>query len=319
MGVVDTFSKRKRRAEQSGPDVYQYDNLPVAFRNQVLHILADTLNKFHDYNEDWGPTQPCPQNNIWYDIHNQLARERGVMQLCETSRTPDFKLRDYFLDTETDFALDVIELSFRAIDTAVRRMDDYTRREAGMRQSPDEAIDELNARFREHKIGYEFCGGMIHKVDSQYIHSQVVVPALQLLQDEHFEGAEEEFQSAHQHYRDEKHKEAVVDALKAFESTMKTIADRLEWDYSPRAAAKDLIDVMFSKGLFPPYLQAQVGSLRSLMVSGVPTVRNKTSAHGQGETPGDVTGEIAAYAMHLAAANIVLLVRSYRRLAKTPR
>ena len=37
-------------------------------------------------------------------------------------------------------------------------------------------------------------------------------------------------------------------------------------------------------------------------------MRNKTGAHGQGAVPVVVPGHIAAYALHLTAANILLIV-----------
>ena len=67
--------------------------------------------------------------------------------------------------------------------------------------------------------------------------------ALLLLHDEEFRGAEEEFLNAHKHYRDGRQKEAIADALKAFESTLKTICDRRSWSYDPKATAKPLLDV----------------------------------------------------------------------------
>ena len=43
MGIVDIFSKRQRRLRGELPDVYQYTDLPNAFRTQVVHILLDVL------------------------------------------------------------------------------------------------------------------------------------------------------------------------------------------------------------------------------------------------------------------------------------
>ena len=44
--------------------------------------------------------------------------------------------------------------------------------------------------------------------------------------------------------------------------------------------------------------------------TGVPTVRNKTSGHGQGATPADVPEHLARYVLHMTASNIVFLVES---------
>lgn len=93
---------------------------------------------------------------------------------------------------------------------------------------------------------------------------------------------------------------------------MKTICKKSGWSYSERATAKDLINVMFKNELIPKYLETYFASLRSLLESGVPTVRNKTSGHGQGEFPVDVPEYLASYVLHLTASNIVLLVEAYQ-------
>jgi hypothetical protein len=93
---------------------------------------------------------------------------------------------------------------------------------------------------------------------------------------------------------------------------MKTICKKSDWSYSERATAKDLINVMFENELIPKYLTNYFTNLRSLLQFGVPTVRDKTSAHGQGEFPVDVPEYLASYVLHLTASNIVLLVEAYQ-------
>jgi hypothetical protein len=93
---------------------------------------------------------------------------------------------------------------------------------------------------------------------------------------------------------------------------MKTICEERSWAYTPTAQAKDLIKVIFDHGLVAPSLSSHFTALRSVMESGLPTVRNKTSGHGQGSAPLEVPEYLAAYALHLAAANILLLVNAHK-------
>jgi hypothetical protein len=104
-----------------------------------------------------------------------------------------------------------------------------------------------------------------------------------------------------------------VEALKAFESTMKAICDARRWKYE-RNTAKDLIAVVLKEGLIPEYLQTEIAGLRNLLEASVPTVRNKTSGHGQGSTPKPMPPHLAAYALHSAASNIVLLIQAHEAL-----
>ena len=91
---------------------------------------------------------------------------------------------------------------------------------------------------------------------------------------------------------------------------MKAICDKQKWSYGPGDTAQKLIDICLSNGLVPGYLQSQFTSLRNLLESGVPTVRNKLGGHGQGTSSIQVPESIAMYALHLAASNIVFLAKA---------
>src|SRR5690606_39202838 len=134
-------------------------------------------------------------------------------------------------------------------------------------------------------------------------------PALHLLNSKRFAGAQEEFLKAHEHYRKQNTKEALNEALKAFESTLKVIAKKRGWTLKERPTSKDLIDAAFAHGLIPSFWQSHFSGLRSVLEGGVPTGRNRLSGHGQGEALQPVPDELAAYILHLTASTIVFLVR----------
>lgn len=284
---------------QSGQnDVYQYDNLPTEFRVQVAHIWKDAIGTSYE------------SLKLWQVIHNMICREKGVFTLAERHNGTDFdRCQHHLLTADTDDTLDIIELAFRVCDRIARKEHGL-----GIILGPDGALAELNDRFREHGIGYQYEQGELIRVDSQYIHAEAVVPALRLLQDVKFSGPSDEFLSAHEHYRKGEHKEAIVDALKAFESTMKAICDARGWKYDATATAKTLINMLFDNGLIPKYMENHFAGLRTTLEAGLPTVRNKTSGHGQGAQPVVVPGYLAAYALHLAASNIGLLVEAHKAL-----
>ena len=130
-----------------------------------------------------------------------------------------------------------------------------------------------------------------------------------------FEGAEAEFQRAQEHHRHGRYEEAITDALKAFESTMKYICDQRGWEYSPdRDTATRLIDILLQEGLIPQWAQSEFTSLRSLLESGLPTARNRVAGHGRGAAPRQVPGYLAAFALHMAGANILFLVEAFNEL-----
>jgi hypothetical protein len=251
-----------------------------------------------------------PSNEVWTFIHDAMSRELGLVRLGKGGDA--YQECCHFVQTYEPLpTLDIIEISARVIDRVVRKWTEYQKQIATVTQSADSALDELNTRFREHGLGYQYEGGDLVQIDSQYIHAEVVVPAIHLLNDLGFRGPSDEFLKAHAHYRQANYKESIAEALKAFESTMKAVADKKGWDYPPTATAKVLIDVMLERELIPTFLTSHLTSLRSLLESGLPTVRNKLGGHGQGAEEIEVPGYIAAYALHIAASNIVLLVKAY--------
>ena len=138
-----------------------------------------------------------------------LRREYGVNKLplgTYQYRTFYDELRIFFDETtEVDKALDVVELVCQSIDKITY---------PSHLLSP---IDELNQRFKERGVGYGFESGQIIRIDEELIHEEVVKPALRILNQPQFAGAQEEFLKAHEQYRKGDTKDSLSNCLKAFE------------------------------------------------------------------------------------------------------
>lgn len=312
MAIFDLFSKRQKALRGDISDVYSYEDLPNALRVQIIHIWSDSLGSEHDY-YDYGDNVKL----AYKFIVDTLCREYGIFKLPTAEKRQDRiyvkELADYLLQVDdVERQLDIVELSFRYIDRLARRYD-YLRKQDASR-IVDDAINELNDRFKEHGIGYQFVEGEIVRVDSELIHSEAVKPALRLLNERNYQGAQQEFLSAYEHYRHGKHKEALNDCLKSFESTMKAICDQQKWEYPANATSKALIQVCFDNGLVPPFWQQQLSSLRSMLESSIPTGRNKLSGHGQGTTPIIVPDYLVAYMLHMTASTLVFLTTAEKDL-----
>jgi len=312
MGVYETFSKRLKKREQAGkPDVYQYNDIPKKLRVQIVHIWNDSIGQAVLRTSGRRTTGPY---TVWELIHNQLAKEMGVLYLGDRPHAdPKERCELFLFNANTDEALDLIELSFRAI-LALPQIVDESALRAFTSQNPGEAINELNHRFRENGVGYQFEAGEIVRVDSQYIHAQAVKPAIALLNSSDFEGASDEFLKAHEHYRNGRNGEAMSDAHKAFESTMKAICDKNGWTYRENDTAKTLIKIVLDSEIVPKYMETHLAGLRNTLEAGLPTVRNKNSGHGQGLLTRKIPDHLAGYALHLAATNIVFLVEAHNAL-----
>lgn len=298
--MIDIYSKRQKRLRGEIPDVYRYDDLPRPLRVQIVHIWRKAF-KAGDINL---------REHQFQRIREVLCEEYGVFDLSEKQGHPSQKLEAFFLSQEDlEKCLDVIELVFARIDKPRVGIPQFK-----VAQARDVAIGELNGRFREHGVGYQYVSGQIVRVDSELIHSEVVRPALEFLQQAYLSGANQEFLSAHEHYRRARYMECLNDCLKSFESTMKAICVKRNWAYSANATAKPLIAVCRDNRLFPVFMDNHLNGLVMCLESGVPTARNKTSGHGQGTTPTQVEPEFAAYVLHLTAANILFLATAEKRL-----
>ncbi|BAY30314.1 hypothetical protein NIES2107_21580 [Nostoc carneum NIES-2107] len=310
MAVFDLFSKRQKRLRGEFPDVYQYDDIPNQLRVQIVHIMNDALG-----------VHKLPKTiEIYQAIHKVLCQEYGKFYLIEKpffdnleNLNPVVDVINFLLKSQdTNEVIDVIELSFNLLDTVYRNTN--TKNYTLSKITPDEAISTLNIRFKEHGVGYQYESGQIIRVDSQIIHAEAVKPVLHLLSDTKFQGANEEFLKAHEHYRHGRYKECLVECLKALESTMKTICDSQGWTYQAGDPAKKLINVCFQNNLIPIYLQDQFSSLRQNLETGVPTMRNKNGGHGQGSQPLNVPKHFAGYQLHMTASTILFLIESEKAL-----
>ena len=294
------YSKRIKDAA-GDPEVYVYDVFPQTFRNQFFYVIEELF----DYLESHG------LSDVWSYIHDSFAREIGVKSLGSLHYTKKTQIEQFVAKSgETDF-LDFLDYVFSRLSQTRDVSIGYV--------SPDEvnkqitsAFVEMNFRFKQHNLGYAFVKDVLIRKDNEHLHQNTIKPALRLLYENGFEGAEQEFLDAFEHRRKGENKDAILDALKAFESTMKAICDGMGYAYDPaRSTAKDLIGILEGNGFYPAYMNNHMTSLRTSLESGLPTMRNKNAGHGQGATVVNVSDEFAEYALNLAATNIVLLTKIY--------
>ena len=208
MPVVDLYHKRLKRLEAPN-DVFSYDEVPERLRIQIIQIMLETLGDKYAYSDEYGSGPNVVQ--LYFEVVTTLRKEIGVFKLPSSlsSRPNDFliELLGFLHETkDTGLVLSAIELICRAIEVRAS-MVDYRRRENAPMHAKD-AIDEINERFREHAIGYQYDGEII-RIDNELVHAEAVKPALALLRNRSFRGAEEEFLNAFAHHRKGHYKEAL--------------------------------------------------------------------------------------------------------------
>src|ERR1700735_4816511 len=141
MVIVNLYSKRQKVLRKEAPDVYEYDQIPKALRVQIVHILRDLFG----YREPHDITG-CLKS--FAAIKDTLCREYGVFSLNRRiGDSVDDEVINFVLTAaDHERVLDVVEYSFGVYRWLIRN-------DAQRRRGPkalDNAIVELNARFREH-------------------------------------------------------------------------------------------------------------------------------------------------------------------------
>ena len=294
MDLPNTFSRRKRTAKASA-DPLTYDEVPSKLRRQVLHILDEaTLVQNKD-----------SQSSIYDHLCQFMRKELGVGKLSERANSAE-EFTVWFLSWENiDEVIDGVELICRMITVFV---DQCSYQERIVRLNS--LLCEINARFLEAGIGYQFENGEMIQVDSKLAHSEVVVPALRLLADPKFEAAEHEFMDAFSAFRKGDYETSLTEACKSLESTIKVIGSKKGWGLNESWPLKKLMQAVFDNNLIPTFMQTEFTGLRTILESGVGTVRNKAAGHGAGEKKREVPRHIAAFQLHQTAAAILMLVEA---------
>lgn len=308
--MTETFSLRQMR-ESGVNDVLVYHPIPEQFRGQATRILDDVYGT--EFDAITTPTWRVPYERITEELGRQRMFESNSY-LADRTR-PDYRedIHRHLLECDTDGFLDALEILVEHADTVIRGK--YCGRLAptnGRKKTPDQGIEELNRRFLQHNLGYQFAEGQLIKVSSTFLYQSTTLPVLRLLSGGDFAGANEEFRQAHQRFNAGDYKAAVVACANAVESAMKTICDLRGWEYTDKAQAGDLIKIILRGGLIPQHLDDDKEGIQA-MFRGLSVVRNRTtSAHGQGPSPVDVPQHTAAFALHLAASNLIYLVEQHR-------
>ena len=329
MAVHDLYFKRQKDMTSEYLDAYQYANFPMEFRVQVSYILMDVFYDIQILDLLKSKQSPIGFNGnllllvqhadtAMRNICKVFCREKGRLSL--KGKTNKVTQRDgyqaifefVFSEYNTNDFLTIIELIFESIENEACKLS-FGKRENAQEIS-HQAVLELNQRFHEHCIGYQYESGQIVRMDSEFIHAEAVKPVLQLLSNPTYKGAQEEFLNAHEHYRQGRYDSALTDCLKAFESTMKIILDKRDWEYGKKDTSKRLIDCCLANELIPTFWTDHFNSLSNMLTSSIGTPRNKLSGHGKGNDEIEVPEHLIQYVLHMTASTIVFLIKAEESL-----
>jgi hypothetical protein len=311
----------QRQAERAGKWVPPTNiKFPAPLRRLLAVIISETIGLYYAGMIGIGQDE-VDTTELWVDFERLLYREvPAYADYADKVQERDLsdRVRSFIGLAPDDALLDIVDIAVAFIDVDVR---DYQGRQAPshlrycqVAMGPDDALREVDVRLREAGTVYRVADGAITKSTDDFSHEAAVVPALQALAAPGFENALKEFHDALAAYRGGKYDIVLQKANHAFESTMKVISGKMRWPYEETATAKKMLDVMMSNRLVAPMRDSALKALATLLESDLPTLRNKmpSAGHGAGEKKADIPEPVAAYAVNVAAANIRLLMESYR-------
>jgi hypothetical protein len=313
--IFETFAQRKRLQSRKGePEIYTYDQAPEHMRHQICVALSEGIGNFHQFtgNEFHAPPNA---NDLWKEM-DRICRKEIQSYL---NYTQEWNLKKRFLQfvaevNDMDDFLSAVEIGCIALSIA---KDEYNQtRERGAQQTVADSLEEINRRFEQHAVGYQFENRHIIRVDSKITHAEIIKPALSLLAAPSFAKANDDFMTAHRHYRANEFKDCVTAAHRAFESMLKAICDIEKWEYGKGDGASELVSKVTTKGLFTHDFDRSFTAYVGMLKAGLPAVRNDAGGHGEGLEASAVTAQIARFALNLTASNMLFIGESYEALKR---
>lgn len=284
--------------------MYEYDHIPHVLRVQVIHIMREAIG--HNDNE-YNLTTVI--ENVYSYINKGISKEYGMFTLGEDYENHETAITNFLLKEQNhEKIIDIIEVIVRLIDRYIRDNNEY-KAIAKTILSADDAIKEINMRFKDNKIGYEYISGQMIRIDHQVVHDQAIKPVLYILKEDAYTGANQEYLKAFGYYRTGDHSDALVNALKAFESTMKVICTKRGWQYGSGDTSSRLISLIIDNELLPKWQNEQLTGLRTMLQT-TATPRNRMGAHGQGAKTDTIPEYYVRYALNMTASAILLLVEA---------
>ena len=291
--MLNLFSERNNA--KSIDEIILFDELPEKLRIQLRFIVEEILDKYDNY----------------YEIHKILCKERGKLSLnskYQLGKLDKVTILDQFIDKNYDINLifDIIELTLHYYNYQLHEEFPFDKEIAI--NTMNDIENEINIRFKESQVGYKVVNCDIIKMDSEVTFNEIIEPTIKLTHNKLFENVNLEFIDAIKSYQNGDNKNCLVKCLNSFESTLKIILDEKGWEYDENGTSSKLLNICYERELIPKELQSEFSSLRSLLESGIPPIRNHYAGHGQGKKDVVVEDYLARYAFNITGSCIQLLI-----------
>lgn len=298
------FFERQKTLRNEWPSVLRRDIFPVSVRVQCWQIV-ERFSGGRSYHASDKFYELCSR------VSAQMCHSLGVMELPVKDEVRHYnasdkeRLHTYLIElseknkTEIEYALSIIELFAVHIAEVFRG------------QNLNRLVEAINFRLRLGGVGYKIIDRQLVPVDDDHLTETAVIPAISLLNRPEFEAAYKYLHQAYLDYRggsDKSLENAIDNTVKAGESLLKHIFDKLGIPHGPKDTFQPLIQKAKENGLFAEIEDDKLAPLTNALKA-VGSLRNKKSGHGAPDRK--ATDKLVRLALHHATANMLFIAESY--------
>lgn len=270
-------------------DIFEYENPSDKFKQQIFYLMKDSL-----------------VINEFVNLYKSITLHSGIKRnIKETYLENPSIYQDYFISGfekliekqyDIEFYLDLVELFLNIYSG-----------------NKNNIVQSINQIFYIDSLGYQVdeIKNQIIRIDSLHTYQEIIQPTLLLLNDDKFKNADNEYRKAFEELKNGNYESVLVEANKAFESTMKIICDLKGYELPNKHTATALIAHLRKNNFITNFQDEKFNGLSKTLES-ISIIRNNQAGHGQGSAVRNLSVIYAEYALRVTASNILLLIEIYK-------
>lgn len=283
--LLDVYSIRETNSIE---EVFKYEHPTEKFKKQLFYLMKDNV-----------------VINEFVKLYKSITLHYGISRTINETylENPSVFRNDFIigferlLDNQNDinFYLDLVELFLVQYTTAKQPI-----------------IKSINKILLLDSLGYQIdeIKNQIIRIDSSHTYQEIIRPTLLLLNDDKFKNIDDEYRKAFEELKNGNYESVLVEANKAFESTMKIICDLKGYGQPKNHAVTSLIAHLRTHDFIENFQTEKFNALAKTLES-ISITRNNLAGHGQGSVSRNLSVMYAEYALRVSSSNILLLMGIY--------
>lgn len=323
MEELPAYAARLDTANARSPMDFSFSRRPEASKMPTHEVPVTTRNRVLRWcGELFGGSRPSEiigkgdhNAEFWQEVHRRLLYRTGRLTLTPSDdgndpraaiayvlNCPGVEFLDFLEDIFSNDAFSHVNLGDDAIVDELNellRQDDLP---YSLTYFVPEMVQETSGQFRGLSARHVRAYPKVIMKESEILHKYAISPALNLLAQPHFSGANAEFLTALEDYRKGDIGDCLTKCGSSLESTLKVICDRKRWSYNQTDTASTLVKTVIAHTTLDTYFEP-------LLII-VATLRNRMStAHGVGTVPRQPPRHLAEYALNVTASAMLVLAQ----------